>query len=208
MKPDIKVCGVNDEAIAEEAVRLGASYIGMVFAEGSPRCVSAEKAHSVARAARAASSGLSPAIVGVFVSHSIDAILEIARSVPLDVVQLHSGSYGTADISRLKAEGFEVWLLASKVDCAGCGADAILLDGRAGGKCGGTGRLADWSLVGPLKAAGLRVVLAGGMSAANFASAASTLADVIDVNSSLETSPGVKSIGLLREFFRSAGRVA
>ena len=45
-----------------------------------------------------------------------------------------------------------------------------------------------------LKRAGRRVVLAGAISAENIAAAVATGADVIDVNSSLETAPGVKSV--------------
>ena len=48
-----------------------------------------------------------------------------------------------------------------------------------------------------LKAAGRRVVLAGGISALNIGEAAATGADIVDVNSSLETAPGVKSADLL-----------
>ena len=50
-----------------------------------------------------------------------------------------------------------------------------------------------------LKRLGRRVVLAGGISAANIAAAAATGADVIDVNSGIETAPGVKSVELLSE---------
>ena len=84
----------------------------------------------------------------------------------------------------------------------------MLLDGRDGAKTGGTGRRADWSLVSGLKRRGLKVVLAGGLSAENVAGAAGTGADVLDVNSSLETSPGVKSLPLLAELLgrrRAAG---
>ena len=45
----------------------------------------------------------------------------------------------------------------------------------------------------------MRVVLAGSISAANIADAVATGADVIDVNSSIESAPGVKSPALLAE---------
>ena len=48
----------------------------------------------------------------------------------------------------------------------------------------------------------MRVVLAGGISAVNAAAAAETGADVLDVNSSVETAPGVKSEHLLDAFLR------
>ena len=68
--------------------------------------------------------------------------------------------------------------------------------------------MADWSLVGELKRRGFRVVLAGGLSSGNLAIAAKTGADVLDVNSSLETSPGVKSVHLLDELLRIARTIA
>lgn len=110
----------------------------------------------------------------------------------------------------MKAAGYEVWCLyqPGTVPCqpGTVPGDAVLLDGRDGARSGGTGRRADWSLVEPLKRAGRRVVLAGGISSANIADAAATGADVIDVNSSVETSPGVKSVelldGLLTELLR------
>ena len=77
--------------------------------------------------------------------------------------------------------------------------DAVLLDGSDGKRSGGTGKRADWSLVLALKRAGRRVVLAGGISSANIADAMATGADVIDINSSIETAPGTKSTALLDE---------
>ena len=85
-------------------------------------------------------------------------------------------------------------------------ADAVLLDGRKGTQRGGTGMRADWSQVAALKLAGRRVILAGGISAANVAAAAATGADVLDANSALETSPGRKSVRLLDEFLASMPR--
>ena len=80
--------------------------------------------------------------------------------------------------------------------------DAVLLDGWAGALCGGTGRRADWEFASELVLAGVRVVLAGGLSVGNIGAAAATGCAVLDVNSSLEESPGVKSIALLEELFQ------
>ena len=71
------------------------------------------------------------------------------------------------------------------------------------GATGGTGQRADWAKARALKEAGNRVVLAGGLSAANLAEAvAATGADVFDVNSSLEVARGVKDIGKVEELLR------
>ena len=200
MKPKLKVCGVTEPGFAAEAARRGVDYIGVIFAPSSPRRVDVATARQIASAAREARDGPPSKIVGVFVSGSSDDIAEVAAAVPLDVVQLH-GAFGDETVAELKGRGHEVWRLWSGRHGA---EDAVLLDGRDGGRTGGTGRLADWALVGGLKSKGLRVVLAGGLSAANAADAATTGADVLDFNSSLETSPGVKSLQKLNELLAGA----
>ena len=200
--PFLKVCGITDAAFAVETAKCGVDYLGFVFAEGSPRCVTPEKAREIIAAVVASQTaspqGRRPRFVGVFTSHDIDAIAETAKAAGVNIVQLH-GDYGAAEVAALKALGYEVWRLAPSFDGDFAGEDAVLLDGRDGARRGGTGRLADWSRVSELQHAGRRVVLAGGISAANIAAAAATGADILDVNSALETAPGVKSPALLRE---------
>lgn len=195
--PQLKICGITDAAFAVEAAKRGIDYLGLIFAAGSPRRVTPEEAREIAAAARG------PRFVGVFVEQSVEEIAHIAETVPLDVIQLH-GDYGAEEVAALKEKGYEVWRLCGDIDGAAArerdAPDAVLLDGRDGARSGGTGKLADWSRVAELKRAGCRVVLAGGISAANIAAAVATGADILDVNSSLETSPGKKSIRLLGEF--------
>ncbi len=206
MGVELKICGVVDPAFAAEAARAGADYIGVIFAARSPRRVTPERAREVAAAARPAR------VVGVFTEHPVEEIARIAAAVPLDVVQLH-GPYGDDVVDSLKRSGLEVWRLQPKPEPADGrglspgGEDAVLLDGSARGITGGTGTLADWSRVAALKAAGRRVVLAGGISAENIAAAAATGADVLDANSSLEVAPGVKSSALLARLVAALGAV-
>ena len=199
--PRLKVCGINDAAFAIEAAQRGIDYLGLIFADGSPRRVTVEQAVEIVSAVR--ERGLAPRFVGVFVDHSVKEMLSIAAAVRLDTIQLH-GDYGAEDVAALKSAGCEVWILHQAESDAEEIADAVLLDGRCGEKRGGTGMRADWSLVAPLKHAGRRVVLAGGISAENFAAAIATGADVIDINSSIETSPGNKSVELLDELMSVA----
>lgn len=201
--PRLKVCGITDAAFAAEAARRGVDYLGLIFAEGSPRRVTPEQAKAIVAAVAGATMS-PPRFVGVFVEQDIAEIGRLARAVPLDVIQLH-GDYGAEEIAELKAAGYEVWQLCGQDSCAAV-ADAVLLDGRKGTQRGGTGTRADWSQVAALKRAGRRVILAGGISAANVAAAAATGADVLDANSALETSPGRKSVRLLDEFLASMPR--
>ena len=205
--PELKVCGVTDAAFACAAARRGVDYLGFIFAEGSPRRITPAKAQETRCAVERTSTtkAIRPRFVGVFVEQTVGEIAEIARSVPLDVIQLH-GDYGADKVATLKSKGYEVWRLhrpdggglgtsrptagTTGVSPVGAGEDAVLLDGRRGAES----RRADWSLVAGLKRAGRRVVLAGGISAGNIVAAIATGADIIDINSSIETAPGVKSV--------------
>ena len=198
----IKICGINDEAFAVAAATAGVDFLGFIFAAKSPRRISSEKAQSIRAKLSTLNSQLSSRIVGVFVEQGVDDILEIARKVPLDVVQLHSPKYTEADVASLKSAGYEVWRLDAPGADVGA-ADAILIDGSAAGVFGGTGRLADWSRIDELKRAGRRIVLAGGIGSANIAAALATAADIIDINSMLEPSPGCKSITRLNDLMKS-----
>lgn len=205
--PELKICGVTDESFACAAAERGVDYLGFIFAGGSPRRITSARAREIRYAVErnSAARTIRPRFVGVFVEQTVGEIADIARNVPLDVIQLH-GDYGAQDVTHLKARGYEVWAIYGSA--ASDSADAVLLDGQSGGCRGGTGRLADWSLVAELKRAPRRVVLAGGISAENIAYAVTTGADIIDVNSSLETSRGIKSLekldSLLRELDRKA----
>lgn len=181
----------------------GVDFLGFIFASKSPRRIAPAKAREI-RASLASRPHLAtPKFVGVFVEHAIGEILEIARSVPLDVIQLHSRAYSDDDAAAVKAAGLQVWRLDSPT-AMNAVADAILIDGIAPtGATGGTGILADWSRIDQLKRSNRRVVLAGGIAANNIASALATDADIIDVNSSLESSPGVKSSPLLEDFIQA-----
>ena len=112
MKPKVKVCGVVDPAFATEAARRGVDYVGVIFAERSPRRVDVAKARLVASAARTAGRMPPPKVVGVFTSGSADEIADVAASVPLDVVQLH-GAFDDETVAALKGAGYEVWRLWS-----------------------------------------------------------------------------------------------
>ena len=200
--PQLKICGITDAAFAVEAARRGIDYLGLIFAEGSPRRVTVEQAHEIAAAVSVwrTSQSATPRLVGVFVKHTPSEIADIAACVGLDAIQLH-GDYDSDAVTYLKSKGYKVWRLyrsdtgTTGIQPVDANEDAMLLDGRRGTES----HRADWSLVAPLKRDGHRVVLAGGISAANIADAIATGADIIDVNSSIEVSPGVKSVALLDE---------
>lgn len=205
----LKICGITEIPFARAAAEAGVDFLGFVFAPGSPRRVSPDKAArigTVARATARATARSRPSCqlrtVGVFTPRPVDEILLVADAASLDVVQLH-GRFPPEAVAAAKARGYETWLLDDGGDPRASPADGVLVDGAAGGRSGGTGTLADWTRVAAIRAAGKKAILAGGLSAANIAAAAATGADVLDVNSSLETAPGVKSAERLFALLRS-----
>lgn len=174
----IKICGVNDAAFARRAAELGADFLGLIFAEGSPRRVSPELARAIVRGL-----GAGPVPVGVFTTDSVESIVRTAETVGFRTVQLHRRATAE-DVAALKARGFAVWTLAG-----GAPGDAVIYDSSHG----------DGETVP--KAGTVPVVLAGGISAENLAEAWSAEADVLDVSGSLESTKGVKSIARLEAFW-------
>ena len=182
----LKVCGVNDAAFAVEAARLGADYLGFIFAPSSPRAVTPETARRIVRAVREAVPA-PPRLVGVFVDQTVAEILSVLRTVGLDIAQLHRRATA-ADVAALRTAGREVWTLAG-----GAEGDAVLFDSSHGD--GET----------TLRRGAFRTVLAGGVSAENLSAFRAQRPDVIDVSGSLESVRGVKSVAKLRAFFRAWG---
>lgn len=195
-RPLLKVCGINDAAFAARAAALGVDYLGFIFEPSSPRAVTP----GWARATRAALPR-SVTVVGVFVHQTVGEIRSVVDDVGLDVVQLHRAATDD-EIRALQKAGVRVWTLDDGIRQDGGVADGIVVDGRDGARSGGTGRLADWPRAHQLAARDVFTILAGGLGAENLAAAAETGAAVLDVNSALETAPGVKSIRRLEALMR------
>ena len=177
----IKVCGINDAVFAAEAARLGVDYLGFIFEPSSPRFVTPEKAAEIVSSLDV-SLRRRVRLVGVFVRETPAEIIATMRRVGLDVVQLHRRATGE-DVAALKAAGYEVWTLAG-----GAEGDGVLFDSSHGD--GDTA----------FRNGNYKSIIAGRIGVENVADALALKPDIIDVNSSIETAPGVKSTILLAGF--------
>ena len=147
------------------------------------------------------------AAVGVFVNWPVDVVAALARALRLDAVQLHG--HESPEEARELARKFRV----IKAFAVRPGfrpaqlkryavASAFLLDGFRQGLYGGTGRTADWRIARQANRYG-RVILAGGIKPGNVAKAiAEAQPYAVDVCSGVETSPGKKDHGAMRELMR------
>ena len=181
---EVKVCGVRDAAFAVAAAKLGVDYLGFIFEPSSPRHVTVGQAAEIA-AALGADLRRRVRLVGVFVRESTDGIAAAMRRAGLDVVQLHRRA-SAADVAALKAAGYEVWTLAG-----GAEGDGVLFDSSHG-----DGETAFMPVDG-------KSIVAGRIGVENLADVLALGPDVVDVNSTLETAPGVKSAARLEGFMRA-----
>lgn len=207
----VKVCGLCRPADAGCAAEAGASYLGVILSARGPRAQSAERAAAVL-AARATA-----AAVGVFVDEAAGQVIELARTLRLDVVQLH-GNEPPAIIDDIReAAGVTVWKAVRVQDAAAARADVeryaahadgILLDAYSDRGAGGTGTLFDWAALADVRAAlkpSVRLILAGGLNPENVRAAIAAIGpDVVDVSSGVEVRPGEKSEALMRAFMERA----
>lgn len=84
MSTKIKICGITTLEDALAALDAGADYLGLIFAQSSPRRVD----ESVAKEIVAGVCGRAQ-IVGVFKDQEIEYVSELAMSLKLDYVQCH-----------------------------------------------------------------------------------------------------------------------
>lgn len=207
----VKVCGITRLSDALLASDLGASALGFVFWERSPRAVDPE---SAARIAGRIPADVAP--VGVFVDASPAWVRGVVRRVGLAAVQLHGGE-AVEDWRGLPARVIKALAVRSQSDVEAAlrlpAHVTVLLDGHDPVRRGGTGRTVDWMLAAAV-ARRRRTFLAGGLRPENVLAAIAAVRPYgVDASSGLEASPGVKEPARLRAFFaavqaRAAGAPA
>jgi phosphoribosylanthranilate isomerase len=194
----VKICGVTTEADALLAVGMGASAVGFVFAPSPRQMAPAAVADIVKRLPHEI------VTVGVFRDEAPQRVIEIANQIGLRAVQLH----GVEPITDTQwIAGRVGWTI--KAFPAGhrnierfeeYGAQLLLIDGASPG----SGELFDWRLaegvVDPR-----RLIVSGGLRPDNVGAAIAHLHPWgVDVSSGVESSPGVKDPGKLRQFITAA----
>ena len=193
----LKVCGLTNRADAELAAGLGADFLGFILYPKSPRYVTTAAFRGIVRDLPGARK------VAVTVEPTLDE-LAVMNSAGFDFYQLHFRAEVPAEtIAGWAATvGHERLWLAPKlppgIDVPAAllpTTETFLLDTFDAEKFGGTGRTGDWEKFArhqrthPEKT----WILSGGLAPDNVAAALqSTGARFIDVNSGVESAPGVK----------------
>lgn len=191
----VKVCGLTREQDAVDAWNLGATMGGLIFAESSPRRVDGKIGRRLVDAA--------PELmwVGVYRDQPGKEIADQVKELGLSAVQLHgheSRDY-CCQLREKLPPGCEIWKAVEATRPIPTpekfGADRVLIDSKAKGQLGGTGKLFDLSV---LQGQALEeCILAGGVSLASLDDALSLSPWMIDLNSGVESGPGHKERGKL-----------
>lgn len=205
----IKVCGITNREDAELALDLGATCLGIIVYSHSPRAVPLCDVHDLLRYIPAGKRVL------VDVCPTPD-LLQDYRQLPFDGFQLHfdlevaiaavAGWSGIVGADRLwlapRVPPDEEYFPQITMEFA----HTILIDAYSRAAYGGTGRVADWQrfLDWSTLYQHKRWVLAGGLNPDNIQGALhATQAEMVDVNSGVESAPGKKDPDKLRAFFRA-----
>jgi phosphoribosylanthranilate isomerase len=194
----VKVCGVTSVTDAFMAVEAGANALGVIFAT-SPRRVDVEQASEILDATKG-----SLLRCGVFRENSDDDIIEHARSLDFDVVQIH-GPLSERLLATLRERPIRV-VKALNIDDDEFDAfdesrvDAVMIDGPRPG----SGIAHSWDRLSS-RPFGVPVIAAGGLTAHNVADiVVKTRAWGVDSSSGVEARPGVKDAALVEQFVARA----
>jgi len=203
----VKICGLSTPDTLQAALAAGADLVGLMFFAKSPRNVTLRQAAGLAEQARGR------ALVVTVTVNANDALLaSIAENVQPNLIQAHGDETPErlAEIRRLTGiDAYKVLKVRSAEHVAGAAAyaaspfvmfDAMPPEGAA--LPGGNGLAFDWTI---LKDAPHPFMLAGGLNPDNVAEAIRvTSADMVDVSSGVEKSPGVKDPQKIAKFIEAA----
>jgi phosphoribosylanthranilate isomerase len=198
----VKICGITNEDDALLAVAMGADALGFVFAP-SPRQIAVQRVYDITRR-------LPPEVltVGVFRDDHPERVVDTVNRAGLRAAQLH-GHETPAMVAEVAAQ--VRWVIKGVVaggpdarNADRIGTDLVLVDAASPG----SGKVFDWTLIDELPA-GLRYILAGGLTPDNVANAVERgLPWGVDVSSGVERSPGKKDALKVKAFIERARAAA
>jgi phosphoribosylanthranilate isomerase len=199
----VKVCGLTRPQDARLCLELGVDLTGFIFAAKSPRRVTPETVRGMPQG--------SALRVGVFVEQSVGEVLDIMEYAGLDLAQLHGGqspefcrAVGARRVIRVfwPAQHASPDALKTELERFAAVCHMLLLDAGTAG--GGHGKTLDLDFLRGLQAP-LPWLLAGGLGPDNIASALAKIRPHgVDLNSQVESAPGIKDHEKLRAALAAA----
>lgn len=205
MKTTIKFCGITREQDARVAIALGVNALGFVFCEKSKRNVTIEQLDWLKRL---------PAFVqltGLFVNPTERFVRDVTRALPIGLLQFHGDESAAfceqfsqryikaVPMQDLKQQAAHSYMQKHPNACG------FLLDNYGVSEIGGSGTAFAWEHIPSDTPAPL--IMAGGLDTDNVASMIQTIKPYgVDVSSSIEERPGIKSTEKMTAFVRAVKR--
>ena len=203
---DIKICGLSTNDSIDAVIAGGATHMGLIFFEKSPRHVSLEQAQSLSNHADSRIKK-----VAVSVNASDEYLGQIVEVMKPDILQLH-GNESIQHIKELKL-GYNIPVMKAFA-ISGVSdfekvlpyigiADMFLFDAKppkGSDLPGGNGVTFDWEIMDALHK-DVPYMLSGGLDASNICEAIKRSGtNAVDISSGIESAAGVKDIKLIEEF--------
>ena len=194
----MKICGFTSLKDAKIAVNYGASAIGLIFFQGSPRYVDPGKVKNwildIPKNVKK---------VGVFVNEKIENIHSIVRDLNLDFIQLH-GHESPDYCDQMIKPVIKVFRVGDDFDSnvlKDYQVAAFLFDTYQKGRLGGTGENFNWDLIADLKT-NAPIILSGGLNAGNILDGIKAVnPSAVDINSGVESIQGIKDGWKVKNIF-------
>jgi len=141
--------------------------------------------------------------VGVFVNKDVDKVNKIAGDLNLDMVQLH-GDESPEYCNQMIKPVAKVFKVNNEFDPTVLNdypVSAFLFDTYKKESYGGTGESFDWQSISNLDTE-IPIILSGGLNAENILEGIKVvMPSAVDVNSGVESEPGVKDAEKVKYFF-------
>ena len=194
----VKICGITSLKDVEMAVYYNVPAIGLIFYPDSPRYVNPTEVEQwIDRIPDSVKK------VGVFVNEQIDTINNITRQLKLEFIQLH-GDESPEFCNGMIRPVIKVFRVGDDFDAIVLNeydVHGFLFDTYKKGNPGGTGTRFNWDLIANLKTE-TPIILSGGLTPENVLNGIEAVNPAaVDVNSGVESVPGVKDEEKIKELF-------
>ena len=202
LRTRIKICGLKTAEHVDTAIHVGADALGFVLYAPSSRAINLSKLAALTVRVPAFVS-----TVALFVNPTKEEVETALAAARIDLLQFHGDepeafcvSFGRPYIKAFAVtDTFDLLQSSAKYATA----SALLLDTPSAGH-GGSGKTFNWQLINTTNkpsATAPRLVLSGGLTAANVVDAISAVKPfAVDVSSGVEISRGEKSTDLISQF--------
>lgn len=199
----LKICGLTNLNHARFVSGALTDFLGFIFVKDSPRYIQPAEAGAIVSWLEG------PKCVGVFKDQPMEEVKNIITQTGVSVAQLHGSEtpeYCAAlGVETIKAFSVDQNTTRQELEEAILPyldvVDYILFDTKVGDATGGTGKTFDWTIVVDITEE-IPFFIAGGVSIDNIKQIMQEARPFgIDVNSSLESSPGEKDFDLMEAFF-------